>query len=92
MLAIMRFQGAGLTTPVSPRAIIDLEFADTPQRVSDLLAHWDLAIVKLNIWLDFLFIVSYVYFLFVMAETFALKWAENHLMQQVGFFLSRYPL
>jgi hypothetical protein len=89
MLAIMRFQGAGLTTAVSPRSIIDLEFATTVQRVSDLLAHWNITMVKLNIWLDFHFIISYVCFLFVLAEAFALKWPEGHVMQQVGLFLSR---
>lgn len=89
MLVIMRFNGMALVTPISPRAIIDLEFADTPQRVAALLSHWDLTSVKTNIWLDFVFIASYVYFLFVMAERFSLKWREDHVMRQVGLFLSR---
>ncbi|NCI50762.1 hypothetical protein GWC95_12560 [Sediminibacterium roseum] len=89
MLVIMRFNGMALVTPISPRAIIDLEFADTPQRVAALLSHWDLTSVKMNIWLDFVFIASYVYFLFVMAERFSLKWREDHFMRQVGLFLSR---
>lgn len=89
MLVIMRFQGAALDTPVSPRAIIDLEFADTAQRVSQLLSHWDISVVKINIWLDFFFILSYVWFLLVIAETLALKWPEQHPMRHVGLFLSR---
>jgi hypothetical protein len=89
MLVIMRFQGSALTTPVSPLAIINLEFADTPQRITDLLSHWDITVVKMNIWLDFLFIASYVYFLFVMAERFSLKWPDGHMMRQAGLFLSR---
>lgn len=89
MLVIMRFQGMALTTAVSPRAIIDLEFADTPRRVAELLSHWDSTVVKMNIWLDFLFIASYVYFLFVMAERISFKWPEEHIMRQAGLFLSR---
>jgi hypothetical protein len=89
MIVIMRFQGSALTTPTSPLGIIDLEFATAPQRVIELLSHWDVVAVKLNIWLDFLFIASYVYFLFVMAERFSLRWPDHHIMRQAGLFLSR---
>lgn len=92
MLVIMRFHGASLVTAVSPRAIIDLEFADTPQRVRDLLAHWDPAVVKMNIWIDFAFILSYVYFLFMTAELFALKWPIGTGCGRRVFFSHAQPL
>jgi len=32
MIIVTRWQGTGLITPQSPRGIIDLEFAKTPER------------------------------------------------------------
>ncbi len=88
MAVILRYQGSSLKTPESPRAIIDLEFADTPQRLHELLLRWDISVVKMNIWLDFLFIVAYVLFLSIAAEFCAGKW-NNHILKQTGLFLAR---
>ena len=88
MIILMRVQGSSLKTTGSPRAIIDLEFADTSQRLQELILHWDITVVKMNIWLDFLFIVTYVLFLSIAAEFSAIKWGEG-LMQKIGFWLAR---
>ena len=88
MIICMRIQGASLKTNISPRAIVDLEFADTQQRLHELLMRWDILIVKMNIWLDFLFIVTYVLFLSIAAEATAIKWKEGF-GQKIGFWLAR---
>ena len=88
MFVALRWQGAGLKTNTSPRAIIDLEFADKPQRLQELLFNWDLSVVKINIWLDFLFIVSYVLFLSIASEICAMKWPAG-IMRQMGLTLIR---
>ena len=88
MFVALRWQGAGLKTNTSPRGIIDLEFADKPQRLQELLFNWDLSVVKINIWLDFLFIVSYVLFLSIASEICAMKWPAG-IMRQMGLTLIR---
>lgn len=88
MIICMRIQGSSLKTNTSPRAIVDLEFADTQPRLHELLMRWDISIVKMNIWLDFLFIVTYVLFLSIAAELTAIKWKEGF-GQKIGFWLAR---
>lgn len=88
MFIIMRVQGGSLKTAISPRAIVDLEFADTDARLHELLMNWDISVVKMNIWLDFLFIVAYVAFLSVSAEICAWKW-NNAILRNTGLWLAR---
>src|SRR5215207_7824727 len=64
MVIIMRYQGRSLLTPVSPRGIIDLEFAETTERLRQLRLFWNTADLRNNVYLDFLFIVVYTGFLF----------------------------
>lgn len=87
MIIVLRWQGNKLRTSVSPRSIIDLEFAATPKRLSELISVWDISIVKMNIWLDFLFIISYVLFLSLAAELCARKWPAG-IMRQTGLTLA----
>lgn len=88
MIVALRWQGSNLKTIYSPRAIVDLEFADSPMRVAELLAAWNPSVLKVNIWLDFLFIVSYVLFLSIAAEICAMKWPTG-IMRQAGLTLAR---
>ena len=88
MFIVLRIQGAVLKTPVSKRAIVDLEFADTPQRVHELFGIWNMETVRFNIWIDFLFIIAYVSFLSLAAAATAEKWKMNG-MKKIGFLLSR---
>ena len=88
MVIVMRWQGDKLKSSVSPGAIINLEFAKTPQRLNELMMNWDISMVKINIWLDFLFIVCYTLFLSIAATATALKWPEG-LMRQFGLTFAR---
>ena len=88
MMIILHWQGAGLTTTTSPKGIVDLEFADTTQKLHELLVNWDISTVKINIWLDFLFIVCYVLFLSIASELCAMKWPAG-IMRQMGLTLAR---
>lgn len=63
MLLVMRWQGAGLVSPVSPGGILDLEFARTAAKLHQLKLFWSDRDLSINIYLDFLFIASYVWFL-----------------------------
>ena len=63
MIIIMRYQGLALVTPVSPLGILDLEFARTDKRLQELRMFWNTDHLFTNIYLDFLFIISYVWFL-----------------------------
>jgi hypothetical protein len=62
-IVIMRWQGSALVTPQSPKGIIDLEFAKTADRFHQLQLFWNHETVLQNIYLDFLFILAYVWFL-----------------------------
>ena len=63
MVFVMRFQGQSLVTPASKLGILDLEFARTPERLQQLRLFWNTQDLFTNIYLDFLFIISYVWFL-----------------------------
>lgn len=88
MMIVLQWQGSSLNTTVSPKAIVDLELAGSPSRLAELLAVWDISVVKMNIWLDFLFIVSYVLFLSIASEGCALRWPAG-IMRQMGLTLAR---
>ena len=63
MIVVMRWQGSALISPQSPNGIIDLEFAKTSGRLQQLKLFWNYEAVLQNIYLDFLFIISYTWFL-----------------------------
>jgi hypothetical protein len=63
MIVVMRFQGKSLITPASPLGILDLEFARTGDKLQQLKLFWNPHNLAMNIYLDFLFIISYVWFL-----------------------------
>ncbi|HEX6333829.1 MAG TPA: hypothetical protein VFZ78_06365 [Flavisolibacter sp.] len=63
MIMVMRWQGAALVTPQTPRGIIDLEFAGTVDRFRSMRMFIDSNAAMVNLYLDFLFIISYVWFL-----------------------------
>lgn len=62
MIVVMRWQGGDLVTPQSPKGIIDLEFAKTPEKLRQLQFFWNHGTVLQNIYLDFLFIIAYTWF------------------------------
>ncbi len=88
MFIVLRIQGASLITSISKRGIVDLEFADTYKRVQELFSVWNLQTVKINVWIDFLFIIAYVSFLSIASKLTAAKWRNNSI-KQIGFAFSR---
>ncbi len=81
--AIMQFQGRSLKTALNPIGIVDLELADTVSELNALLANWDTDVVRLNIWIDFLFIIAYTFFFI---QSIRLILAKHHFnwLQQLG--------
>ena len=88
MIFILRWEGACLKTAISPRGILDLEFADTPARLNELMNIWNRNIVRGNIWLDFLFIVSYVMFLSIASELTSAFWSHT-IIKKMGLLLAK---
>ncbi len=62
----MRWQGQTLVNEISTKGILDIEFAKTSEKLSKLKAGWNKKDVITNIYLDFLFIISYTWF-FILA-------------------------
>lgn len=89
MVVVMQWQGSGLKTPTSPHGIVDLEFANSWTLLQTTLTGWNLSVAKMNIWLDFVFIVTYVLFLSLAAEITAMKWAPQSWLTQTGIFLAK---
>jgi hypothetical protein len=62
-IIIMRWQGSSLVTPISPKGIIDLEFARTGERFQQLRLFLNQRTIVNNIYLDFVFVAAYTWFL-----------------------------
>lgn len=88
VIVLMRVQGAGLTTAITPRGILDLEFANSPARLTTVLAAWEQATVTGNIWIDFLFIPAYVLLLSLAVAAVAAK-RNKGFLRGAGVFLQR---
>ena len=84
----MRFQGAALKTAITPGGILNLEFANSPAKLIEVLNAWDLTITKQNIWLDFLFIPAYVLLFSMLAAFCASKWYKG-LFIRIGAVMVR---
>lgn len=71
----MRNQGAPLKTAYTPAAIVDLEFAWTQQKAEHIMLAWRniLDVARVNIYIDFLFIITYTAFLSLACSFFAGK-------------------
>lgn len=88
MMGALQWQGASLKRNMSPRGIIELEMATQPRQVFLLMEVWDKSVVKMNIWIDFLFIVCYVAFLALASEAVSGKW-KNQSFKMIGLTLAR---
>lgn len=78
----MRWQGQTLVNAVSPKGIIDLEFAKTSEKLIALKTGWIKKDVTTNIYLDFLFIISYTWF-FILACLYIKKVAKASTISSV---------
>jgi hypothetical protein len=88
MMAALQWQGASLKRNISPRGIVELEMATQPRQIAILMEIWDMSVVKMNIWIDFLFIVTYVAFLALASEAVSSKW-KNQSFKIIGLTLAR---
>jgi hypothetical protein len=62
--------------------------ATQPRQIALLFEVWDKSVVKMNIWIDFLFIVTYVAFLALASEAVSTKW-KNQSLKIIGLTLAR---
>ena len=84
----MRFQGVTLKTAATPGGILNLEFANSPAKLSEVLTAWDLNIAKQNIWIDFLLIPSYVLLLSMLTAFCSNKWNKGF-FEKLGSIIVR---
>ena len=71
MTAVMAIQGAPLTTPGTPKGILDLEFAYNSSLANSVLHSWaanssidNIFRAKMNTWLDFIYLFFYSLFFY----------------------------
>ncbi len=88
MIVLMRIQGSSLKTAQTPGGILNLEFANSPAKLTDALSAWNATVVTNNIWLDFLFIPSYVLLLSLITAACAAKWGIK-IVSGIGSILVR---
>jgi hypothetical protein len=69
----LRWQGASLFTAKSKGGIVDLEMADTPEKLQHLSGIWNKEVAVNNIYIDFLFIPCYAIFLVICCKYMAEK-------------------
>ena len=87
-ILFMRWQGSGMMHPSTPSGILALEFANTPEKLNYVLSFWNKAMVRTNIWIDFLFIIVYTWFL-VIAITTRASASANNWIRLLGVWLGR---
>ncbi len=87
LIVLLRIQGADLITLKTPRGILDLEFANSPAKLYDTLSAWDILLVKQNIWIDFLFIPTYVLLLSLVSSICSNRWSG--FFSRVGAIFAR---
>lgn len=83
MIVVLRWQGKELMHPSTPSGILALEFANTPEKLTTVLAAWNKEVVQNNILLDFLFIIAYTWFFILGVAKSTTQWT-NRFMQQLG--------
>ena len=75
MIYVMTTTGEPLKTPATPHGILDLEFAYNTAKTTAVTDAWtpsdNIAVAKLNTWLDFLFLFFYSFFLFFASKKIA---------------------
>jgi hypothetical protein len=89
MIFIMRWQGQSLITPVSPKGIVNLEFAKTTERFNQLRLFWNPGDISVTIYLDFLFIAAYTWlfvtgFMFVKHKINLAAWNDRFISISVA--------
>lgn len=89
LILVIQYQGKSLKTEVSPRGIVDLEFAGTISRLQQLISRWDFWTVQLNILLDFLFIPSFTFF-FIISIKILVDSLDFKLIEKIGKTLIKF--
>ncbi len=86
VILVMRYQGAALIMPDTPTGILALEFANTSEKLSLILSVWPMDAAKLNIWLDFIFIIVYTRF-FLLTLSIAVNQWQHKIPTRIGKWL-----
>lgn len=77
MTIVMQWQGASLKIAIAPSGILALEFANREILLFPLLSNWKLNVVRMNIFLDFIYIVSYTLFFITSLKRLVQKYSKG---------------
>lgn len=86
VILVMRYQGAALIMPDTPSGILALEFANTSEKLSVILKLWSIDAAKVNIWLDFIFIIVYTRFFLLALSIAVIQW-KYKIVARIGNWL-----
>jgi ABC-type Fe3+-siderophore transport system permease subunit len=77
MIAVMRWHGAPLETPVSKMGVVSLELAKTTEQSNIILHQWkqDQVVEQaiINTYIDFIFLIFYSLFLYAVCWSYSLR-------------------
>lgn len=97
MLLLMLYTGSSLHTPETPEGILNLEFANTDKKVSQVLGIWKkyadsttdiITDAKNNTYLDFIFLLFYSLFLFTCCRQLAHSLLHQEVFKKIFFIAS----
>lgn len=88
MIVWLRIQGATLITTTSPRGIVDLELADSSDRLMELMTAWNKSVAINNILIDFLFIPAYASLIALCCRYLSEKFPDTRL-PHIGMQLAK---
>ncbi|MFT3910563.1 MAG: hypothetical protein QM737_14150 [Ferruginibacter sp.] len=98
MALVVTMTGALLTTDKTPHGILDLELAYNVSKVDTVIKAWSPApmntinkieVAKINTWWDFLFLVFYAPFLFIVCKKISRSYKTGSMVSKAGIFFAK---
>lgn len=97
MIGVMRYTGASLQTPATPKGILDLELPFTKEKATAVLTAWQTSynekgvsntnVAIINTWWDFAFLFFYSGLLFLLCGLLARR--HSGTLKPVGLFFQK---
>lgn len=88
---VMHWQGQTLITSLTPNGILALEFANHFEKVNPILNTWNPNIARINILIDFAFLISYSLF-FIFSIQYIYKKSKIDFQQKSALFVLKLAL
>ncbi len=98
MACIVTMTGTPLTTDKTPHGILDLELAYNVSKVDTVIKAWSpspmntvskIDVAKINTWWDFLFLLFYAPFLFMVCKKISRSYRTGSMVSKAGIFFAK---